>query len=78
MIKVTFETNEMTGSIIVKNKKKECLGVITYDDNWLCYVWSQEEIMQMSSGCLQQVTDKLKELDRANDRRLPKSLLKKK
>jgi len=42
---------------------KQPLGMVVYDPEWKCYVWLQHEDVQMSSGCLQELVDKLKELD---------------
>lgn len=39
------------------------LGTIYYDEKWKCYVWEQMPSIKMSKGCLQQVQDKIKELE---------------
>lgn len=46
------------------NKKDEALGVIYYNPAWKCHVWQQWKNMIMDHDCLQQIVDKLKELDR--------------
>ncbi len=48
----------------VMNKKNELLGRISWDKNWKCHVWEQEENIIMSADCLEQIVTKLKELDR--------------
>lgn len=50
-------------SIDVTNKKGEWLGEIRHDDQWKCHTWEQDKDIKMSSGCLQQVVDKMRELD---------------
>ena len=39
----------------VYNKKKELLGCICYDYDWKCFVWEQEDEIQMSLDCLHEV-----------------------
>ena len=58
-----FNKSAESSEITVSNKKKELLGTIYYDDEWSEWVWGQESDIKMSSGCLQQVVDKLKELE---------------
>jgi hypothetical protein len=66
-MKLKFEKNRNilveSGEITVSNKKKELLGTICYDDEWEEWVWEQESDIKMSSGCLQQIIDKIKELE---------------
>lgn len=64
--KLTFEkTCDFNNSyFIVWNKKLERLGSIEFDKDWRCWIWYQENMIKMSSECLQQVIDKLKELDK--------------
>jgi hypothetical protein len=47
----------------VYNKKNKKLGIIYKYGPWKCAVWEQKDEMIMSSDCLQQVIDKMKELD---------------
>ena len=64
-MKLTFEEvhNFNNRFFIVFNKKQERLGSIEFYKDWRCWIWYQEKDVMMSSECLQQVVDKLKELD---------------
>ena len=46
----------------VENSKGEMLGSIFYDKKWKKWVWVQLNDVQMSSGCLDQVSKKMEEL----------------
>jgi len=65
-MKLTFEKIGDFNNIyfIVWNKKLERLGSIEFFKDWRCWIWWQEKDVMMSSECLQQVIDKLKELDK--------------
>jgi len=55
--KITINT------IRVWNKKSlEHLGFIKYFKNWKCYVWTQDDVVIMSEGCLQEVLDYMKKI----------------
>ena len=56
--------NRIKDTFRVYNSKKIWLGTVCYDDDWKCCVWIQEPNIQMSSGCLQQVINKLKKIDK--------------
>lgn len=62
------ETKDSMYSIVpalyVYNKKNERLGVMFYYKKWKCWAWMQNDEILMSSECLQQVVDKLKEKDK--------------
>jgi hypothetical protein len=53
-----------TGEYLVRNKKKEFLGLIFYFKKWKCWVWEQQEQIIMSDDCLEQIVSKLKELNK--------------
>jgi hypothetical protein len=66
-MKLTFEKVKNFDNIyfVVRNKKDVCsLGTIEFFKDWRCWVWYQDKDVIMSSECLQQVVDKLKELDK--------------
>ena len=46
----------------VWNKKEDLLGTIVYDEDWKCWIWFQEEDIQMSLNCLKQVTNFMEKL----------------
>ena len=62
--RVTFAPDEEESDIIVaKNKKGETLGCLYYHKAWKTPVWEQNYAIIMSRDCLQEVVDKLKELE---------------
>lgn len=64
-MKLRFEKGDRQIPIFyVWNSNDECLGNITFYKKWKCWVWSQDQEVIMSSDCLQQIADKLKELDK--------------
>lgn len=46
----------------VYNRKKEFLGQVSFDDEWKCWIWMQNETIGMSWDCLQEVINFMKEL----------------
>jgi len=67
--KLTF-SQAIEGSRVwqVFNKHYDQLGIICFSPQWKCHVWEQEDSIDMSWDCLQQVVDKLKELDKEIDK----------
>jgi hypothetical protein len=63
-MKLHFEFREFDRSVIVRNKNEEILGFLRYYRSWKCWVWEQGDYIIMSSDCLRQVVDKLKDLDK--------------
>jgi len=66
VMKLTFEkiSNFTYIYFVVWNKDMDRLGTIEFNKGWKCWIWNQEQGIIMSSECLQQVIDKLKELDK--------------
>lgn len=62
MKKLIFE--KMDGWYDVYNKKSEPLAIIEWSKDWKCWVYQQEECVDMSYDCLQEVADFMKELSK--------------
>jgi len=63
-MKLKFKTDAVDDVVFVTNNKSDLLGSIEWSKDWKCYVWYQQHDIMMSSDCLQQVVNKLKELDK--------------
>lgn len=51
------------GRVHVSNPKNERLGSILKSPKWECHVWLQDNNIQMSGKCLEQVVKRITELD---------------
>jgi hypothetical protein len=63
-MKLDFTFEKDKGWYIVRNNKKDVLGIIFFWKKWKCWVWEQQESIIMSDDCLEQVINKLKELNK--------------
>ena len=62
-----FQKDDIVKTIWILNKRtKERLGVLNYFPKWKCYVFSGKSSALFDSECLQEVIDKLDELNKEN------------
>lgn len=62
--KIKVEFQKVENRFDVFNHKGEYVGEIGYYNKWKCWIWEQDANAIMSSECLEEVVNKLKELDK--------------